>query len=109
MAYIYLVGDSEKEKFYKIGMTRGDINSRIKKLQTGNGGDIYLVSSFETKYPSVLEKMLHNKYQDYQIMNEWFLLDKDVVDSFKNVCEILNENIMSLEDNYFFKKKYKKE
>jgi hypothetical protein len=109
MGSVYLVGDSEKENYYKIGVTRGDINKRIKKLQTGNGGDIYLISHYETKYPFILEKMLHNKYKEFQIINEWFLLEKEEVDNFLNICEMLNNNVMSLEDNYFFNKKYKKE
>ena len=47
MGSVYLLGDSEKEGIFKIGVTRGDIQKRIKKLQTGNAGEIYLVSYYE--------------------------------------------------------------
>ena len=41
--YVYLLGDFDKEGAYKIGVTRGTIERRIKKLQTGNSGEIYIV------------------------------------------------------------------
>ena len=49
--YVYLLGDFEKEGSYKIGVTRGTIEHRIKKLQTGNSGEIYIVDYFQTEHP----------------------------------------------------------
>ena len=43
MGCVYLLGDWDKENRYKIGVTRGDVDKRIKKLQTGNSGEIYLI------------------------------------------------------------------
>ena len=54
MGSVYLLGDSEKEGIFKIGVTRGDIQKRIKKLQTGNGGEIYLLSYYETEHPFLM-------------------------------------------------------
>ena len=49
MGFVYLLGDWGKEKTYKIGVTRGKIEKRIKSLQTGNSGEIYIVDYFEKK------------------------------------------------------------
>ncbi len=105
MGTVYLVGDWEKENFYKIGVTRGDIDKRIKKLQTGNGGEIYLVSKYETEHPFLMEKMLHLRFNNERVMNEWFMLDSNDVIHFVDNCRDIEETIEALKDNYFFKKK----
>lgn len=107
MGSVYLLGDWEKIGVYKIGVTRGDVNKRIKKLQTGNSGEIYLVSHYETDFPFLMEKMLHDKFFSKNVRNEWFeLSDEDAV-AFKKYCEEISEIIEALKDNYYFKKKYK--
>ena len=105
---VYLLGDKSKEGVYKIGVTNGKIETRIKKLQTGNGGEIYLVNSFDTKYPFVLEKMLHTKYYGFNTTSEWYELpDEDVV-GFIETCKLFQKSIDALKENHFFKKKYNK-
>ena len=108
MGSVYLLGDSEKEGIFKIGVTRGDIQKRIKKSQTGNGGEIYLVSYYETENPFLMEKMLHTKFLRDKVLNEWFSLTTEEVVSFKKSCEEIQKNIDALQDNYFFQKKYGK-
>lgn len=108
MGVVYLLGDVGKEGVYKIGVTRGKIGNRIKKLQTGNSGEIYLVDSFETEHPYIMEKMLHTKYFGEKAMGEWFELSDDSVLSFSETCEKFQKSIDALKDNYFFKKKYNK-
>ena len=87
MGSVYLLGDSEKEGIFKIGVTRGDIQKRIKKLQTGNGGEIYLVSYYETEYPFLMEKMLHTKFFSDNVLNECFSLTTEEIVRFKDSCE----------------------
>ena len=108
MGSVYLLGDYEKDGVYKIGVTRGDINKRIKKLQTGNSGEIFLVSYYETEHPFLLEKMLHGKYFSNKVLNEWFELSVEEVQSFKKSCEEFQLSIDALQDNYYFQKKYGK-
>ena len=108
MGSVYLLGDSEKEGIFKIGVTRGDIQKRIKKLQTGNAGEIYLVSYYETEYPFLMEKMLHTKFFSDKVLTEWFSLTTEEIVRFKESCEEIQKTIDALQDNYFFKKKYGK-
>ena len=48
--YVYVLGDFTKANIYKIGVTRGNVEKRIKKLQTGNSGEIFLCMKHLTKY-----------------------------------------------------------
>ena len=107
MAYVYLLCDSGLDITFKIGVTRGSIEKRIKKLQTGNGEEIFLVNYYETDYPFLIEKMMHQKHCSDKKMNEWFYLDSEGVNNFKKDCEEFEKTIESLKDNPFFKKNIK--
>ena len=108
MGVVYLLGDSGKEGEYKIGVTTGKIENRIKKLQTGNSGEIYLINSYNTDHPFIMEKMLHTKYFSDRSLGEWFKLPFDEVVKFSETCEKMQKNIDALKENYFFNKKYNK-
>lgn len=104
MAFVYLLGDAGQYNTFKIGMTRGTVEKRIKQLQTGNGEEIYLVNFFETKYPFFVERLLHQKLYPKQKKNEWFSLNiEDIVD-FKEYCKKIEEQAYALENNPFAKK-----
>ena len=101
MAYVYLLGDSGQDNTFKIGMTRGKIEKRIKQLQTGNGEEIYLVNSYETNCPFFIERLLHTKLFPKQKRNEWFNLDINDVVNFKLYCEEIEKQAEALKDNPF--------
>ena len=101
MAYVYLIGDSGQDNTFKIGVTRGKVEKRIKQLQTGNGEDIYLVNSYETNYPFFIERLLHTKLFPKQKRNEWFNLDISDVVNFKLYCEEIEKQAEALKDNPF--------
>ena len=103
MAFVYLLGTSRQDNVYKIGMTRGDIEKRIKQLQTGNDEEIYMLNSFKTKYPFFIERSLHLKFCPKNKRNEWFELEIEDVGKFKEYCTLFEENAKALEDNSFTK------
>lgn len=105
--YVYLLGDSLNEGIYKIGVTRGNVENRIKKLQTGNPGNIYIFSKHKTKYPFYIEKVLHFKYYNQNVLNEWFKLDLEDALNFEKNCIFEESVIKSMEDNPFLKKMLK--
>ena len=107
MGYVYLLANFDEDKIYKIGVTRGSIEKRIKKLQTGNHGEIILVSKYETDIPFFIEKWLHFKLIKNKIRNEWFELDDEYVLSFKEKCKEIEEMYNEMETNPFFNKKIK--
>ena len=103
MGHVYLIGEIDKKGRYKIGSTRAkDVNKRLKQLQTGNSDELYIVDSFETQHPFKLEKMLHNRFKNSNIINEWFELSDDDAKAFKSICEDCSKVIDSLKENPFY-------
>lgn len=103
--YVYLLSEWGKDGVYKIGVTKGKLENRIKKLQTGNSNEIYLVDYYETDIPYHIEGYLHRKFFIENVKNEWFELNVDEIMHFKEYC-IEGEKIAeSLKDNPFFKPK----
>ena len=103
MAYVYLMGDAGQDNTFKIGVTRGSIEKRIKQLQTGNGEDIYIVNFHETDYPFFVERLLHTKLFPKQKRNEWFNLDAEDIINFKQYCEEIENTAKALKENPFSK------
>ena len=99
--FVYLICDPSTDLF-KIGMTSGKLENRMKKLQTGNGTELHLVDFYETEYPFKVEKMMHNHFSNKKELNEWFSFDNEDIHSFKEICESKDEVIKSLKDNPFF-------
>ena len=97
--YVYLLTDGE---FFKIGVTRGSIEKRIKKLQTGNPDNIVIVNYHLTEYPFKLESVLHARHAYQRINNEWFNLSLNDVKNFKQECEKIDQMFDKIKDNPFF-------
>lgn len=103
MGYVYLIGEENAENKYKIGSTKcKDINKRLKQLQTGNSNPLYIKAYYETSKPFRLETMLHNKFKEYNVIGEWFELNKDDIESFESVCHSLQNIIDCLKENPYF-------
>jgi hypothetical protein len=105
--YVYLLADAEKDNIYKIGVTKGTIERRIKKLQTGNSGEIYLCRYFQTPHPFFIEKHLHLKYSREKVLNEWFELTPEQVLNFEKDCLEIEKMVETMKNNEFFPKKLK--
>ena len=105
MGYVYLIEDIYNNT-YKIGVAK-DVNKRIKSLQTGNVGSLKLIWEFKTDYPYKLEGMLHRTLQEYHERGEWFGLPDYIIKDFPNICERINNIIISLKDNPYFAKNLK--
>lgn len=104
---VYLLGDSLNEGLFKIGVTRGKIENRIKKLQTGNGGEIYLVDFYETDTPFFIERDLHKRFSCNKENGEWFNLSLEDMKDFKKHCKSIEDIIEAMKDNPFFPKNLK--
>lgn len=104
MAIVYLICDAANG-YFKIGVTRGSIARRMKKLQTGNPTELFLTKCFKTETPFYLEKSLHLHFQSKKVLNEWFALDNDDIKEFIPFCKKTEEVVRVLKDNPFFKAK----
>ena len=84
--FVYILCDSSKDNTFKIGVTRGNIEKRIKKLQTGNSGEIFITSYQKCNHPFFVEKWLHLQYFGKKVLNEWFEMNIEDIKSFKTDC-----------------------
>lgn len=101
--YVYLLSNS-KEKEYKIGVTKSDIDKRIKKLQTGSAEPIYLIRFYYSEHPFLLERWLHQQYFSKRMEGEWFYLEDNEVSEFEQHCLDFEKMSESLKNNIFWKK-----
>ena len=101
--YVYILCDPVNEA-YKIGVTRSLVSKRMKKLQTGNATELHMVNYYECEHPFRVESMLHSKFFNKNLLNEWFALDADDVSSFIDECRKAEKNIEALKSNPFFSK-----
>lgn len=101
--FVYLIGEMDNKDTYKIGVTKKNIENRIKELQTGSSNELYIRSYFKTSYPYKLEKMLHRYFSHNNKINEWFTLSESQASDFLQVCEKYENILKSLQDNPFFK------
>ena len=109
MGYVYLIGEKDNIRKYKIGSTKAkDINKRLKQLQTGNSCELYVKDYYKTEHPFKLEKMLHNHFKSSNLIGEWFELTKSNIDDFRGICEEKEKIIESLKHNPFYFKGTKK-
>lgn len=104
MSSVYLIGDRNAVGVFKIGVTRGDLQNRLKKLQTGNCGQLYVVSHYESKHPFFIEQSLHRKYAQNKVLNEWFELTEENVKSFIQDCMAIEDIIDATKDNPYMEK-----
>ena len=105
-SYVYLICDPANDT-YKIGVTRNLKSNRLRKLQTGNSTELFVIDIYETEYPFRMETMLHSKYQNKKELNEWFNLECSDVVHFKDTCKEIEKTIECLLDNPFFNKNLK--
>ena len=104
MGYVYLIEDVNNNTF-KIGVTKSDVNKRLKRLQTGNSTGLRIKYQFQYDYPYRLESMLHTHFKHYCELNEWFGLPDPT--EFLNKCVEFSDIIDSMKDNPYFKKNLK--
>jgi hypothetical protein len=99
MGKVYLIANGEWTQF-KIGVsTKKSMDERLKSLKTGNGSDLIVVKTFETKYHFKVEKRLHLKYHSKRLSGEWFALNDDDINNFINECQKANDSFEFLEKN----------
>jgi carboxypeptidase C (cathepsin A) len=110
-AYVYLLHTKfGNTNMYKIGMTTGSIESRIKSLQTGCPTKISIVTfgGCESKSHAItLEKFLHLQYKDLKLVGEWFSLPNSVVKDIHVKLKMLSSlDVWNMYMNYKEKIKY---
>ena len=79
MDSIYLLQHKDIPQYTKIGYS-GDLEKRIKQLQTASPTGIKLLFSLETPYAYRIEQALHRRYASKNSNLEWFKLEQTDID-----------------------------
>lgn len=74
--FVYLVKSGQH---HKVGLTTGDVKSRIANMQTGNPVPIEIVDFFPTSQPYEDESNIHAILKRYWVQGEWFLIPDEVI------------------------------
>lgn len=91
-----LIGEENRGyDIFKIGETKLLTEERIKGLKTGNPRQIISIYEFETKYRTLIEKILHRTYRSEKIDGEWFKCKNinEVIEKIKIECKKADDNI----------------
>lgn len=100
MSFIYIIKKyTDFEIHRKIGVSKNNCNKRLKQLQTGSSEKLELEYVFETQYPYTIEKNLHNKFKEKKLLNEWFILNEEDVNSIDYYIKLDEKNLRTLEEN----------
>lgn len=103
MGIVYLLNAWGTDK-YKIGITKGDVNKRMKQLQTGCPDEIVLTKLYECEHYRKLEGWMHRKFSSKRIEGEWFILEDEDVLNFIDECKKGDETItLLINENPFYK------
>jgi len=103
MGTVYLLGEFCDNGRFKIGITKSDVNKRIKQLQTGNSQEIFLVNKYDSVNYRKVEGMLHRYYGTSRAIGEWFNLTHKQVMSFSDEAKKADELIdLLLRENPFY-------
>lgn len=105
MGYVYLLSEwSKNDQHYKIGVTKGSVEARIKNLQTGNSNEIVLVQKYQTPNFNKVERWLHRVFRECRLEGEWFDLTDEQVRSFLTEAKKADNTInLLLNENPFYR------
>ncbi|AYV75670.1 MAG: GIY-YIG nuclease [Terrestrivirus sp.] len=82
----------ENTSYYKIGHSYS-IDARLSNLQTANPTKLILIEEIKCKDPKVLEKTLHNNFEEFRLLGEWFKFNDDELCRCKELAIEIKLNI----------------
>jgi hypothetical protein len=93
---IYLIIEQKKE-YCKIGFSKNPVK-RLSSMQTSHHCNLEILHIIEGDIKE--EKLLHRKFENYKVKNEWFTFNDEILGYFKRLSlskdlikeKILNEN-----------------
>ena len=108
MKSVYLICSESLDgnRIYKIGITKRDIENRLKEFRTGNCSNLYLVDLYKSEWASKIESQLHKIFMAKRISGEWFNLDANDLVLFKEKCNLIHSNLelISTQNTYYLER-----
>ena len=100
--YVYLLAEMGDKLRYKIGITKNNVEKRVKQLKTGNSDDIMIINTYKSSNYKKIERMLHTKFKTDRIHLEWFTMTDEQVLEFISEAKKADETIDFLKNNPFY-------
>lgn len=97
MEKIYLI--KNEENLYKIGVTKRNVNERIKELNISYPYELKIIHEYQTNIGYKLESYLHKIFHHKNIKGEWFELSKNDVEKFISFCKKYENNYKILKES----------
>lgn len=97
--YVYLLAEMGDKLRYKIGITKNDVDKRVKQLRTGNPDDIIILNTYKSSNYKKIERMLHTRFKPERTHLEWFTMTDEQVLSFTSEAKKADETIDFLKKN----------
>ncbi|MCP3925039.1 MAG: GIY-YIG nuclease family protein [Desulfobacterales bacterium] len=80
--YVYIIKEVDNN-YYKIGVSRMKPFNRMSNMQTGNPRELEYVGIYLINNYWEVEKIIHRKYDRYNIRGEWFEFDDNMINEIK--------------------------
>jgi hypothetical protein len=91
--YVYLLAEMGDKLRYKIGITKNNVEKRVKQLRTGNSDDIMIIHRYHSLNYKKIERMLHTKFKNDRLHLEWFTMTDEQVMAFMAEAKKADETI----------------
>ncbi len=98
MGTVYLIRqtDLDGNELYKIGITKNDIEVRLRCLRTGSPHKLSVEGLYKSEFYTKIEKWLHRMYASKNLEGEWFQLNSKDVINFHTECKKIEATIKTL-------------
>lgn len=98
--FVYLLKSYNEDvgDVYKIGISKNEIEERLRNLKTGNPNEIEVIHIYKTRIKnSKLEARLHRMFKHLLVKGEWYNLSDEDVNNFVYFCEVLERALLEIE------------
>lgn len=92
---VYLIQNEETLRV-KIGFS-SNVKKRRYFLQTASAENLKILATFESKYATKIETILHRTHHDKRLNGEWF--EYISPEEFLKDCQKIHNNLKMLDDN----------
>jgi predicted GIY-YIG superfamily endonuclease len=104
-SFIYLIyAETDSVGQWKLGVTKRDINERLKEHTVSNPNIVGVVAMYETdsNLSYSIESVLKRWYRKDKIRGEWITYDGLTKEKFLNDCSKIEKNLKFIKNNSTF-------
>ena len=81
---VYVITDGE---YHKVGMSTGDVNKRLKEIQSMNPLELKVLYQQHTSWAHDYEHLIHELFENKRVRGEWFILKPADIQTIKDIMD----------------------